>query len=541
MLFKGIEPSQQQQLHCTGTRRNVSNMRTSFLLAGAVFIGCLTTTTTTLVGAFAPVLLLSRTPRFATKITPSDKTKAIIVATLNAPEKKPCSAVCIHPQKDEILRMATTRSYLQRRTALMSTSKHNIQESSNNALVDCWLSRLTTAFPVFVLSAAVLGLVRPDLLMWVNRGSTVTAMLAAVMCGTGLTLQKEDFAAVLAKPANRLAVPLGVVCQFAIMPLTAFGVGKALLLKGTTESAVSQALFLGLCLVGCSPGGTASNLVSLIAGADVALSVILTTCSTLAAVVMTPLLVKLLVGSTIATTTTTASSVSISGMALCAATAKVVLLPVFCGMFLKAKTPRIADAVSRFTPFCSVLLVSLICGGVVAQTAPLLVSSPASLVCATTAAAAGATATTGGSGLRLAMIALGLTTASPLASILAFPLVFGSGNGAAAAAAATTTATAGAVGLPVVVTSVLLLHLIGFGVGYLVPKILYPGKEKTARTISIEVGMQNSALAVVLARSIPGLHPAASLPGALSATVHSCLGSLLAAGWRLQGTPKEDE
>lgn len=393
---------------------------------------------------------------------------------------------------------------------------------------DRWLSRLTTAFPFFVLSAAILGLRRPETLLWVNRGSTVTAMLAAVMCGTGLTLQKQDFQTVLDKPANRLAVPLGVACQFGIMPLAAFAVGKALLLTGT-ESTVKSALFLGLCLVGCSPGGTASNLVSLIAGADVALSVILTTCSTLAAVVMTPLLVKLLMGKN--SLAVGATDVNISGMALCVATAKVVLLPVVAGMFLKARAPKLANTASRFTPFASVLLVSLICGGVVAQTAPLL---------STTGMRAVGTAVSGstGVGLPFAVAALGLTSAVPWASVISLPALFFLSKKFASPAA---TVADEAVGLPLVILSVVLLHSIGFALGYAIPKILYPNKEKTARTISIEVGMQNSALAVVLARSIPGIHPAASLPGALSATVHSCLGSILAAVWRLRGTPKDDD
>jgi BASS family bile acid:Na+ symporter len=64
-----------------------------------------------------------------------------------------------------------------------------------------------------------------------------------------------------------------------------------------------------------------------------------------------------------------------------------------------------------------------------------------------------------------------------------------------------------------------------------VPKFGLGFNEKTCRTISIETGMQNSALAVVLARSI-GAPSIASLPGALSATAHSCLGSILAAYWR---------
>jgi predicted Na+-dependent transporter len=97
------------------------------------------------------------------------------------------------------------------------------------------------------------------------------------------------------------------------MPFAAWGIGKTFLLPQATAAAsvaataataaaggdqVRSALFLGLCLVGCSPGGTASNLVSLIANADVALSVILTACSTMLAVVHT--LIGPLVGSNIA-------------------------------------------------------------------------------------------------------------------------------------------------------------------------------------------------------------------------------------------------
>ena len=66
----------------------------------------------------------------------------------------------------------------------------------------------------------------------------------------------------------------------------------------------------------------------------------------------------------------------------------------------------------------------------------------------------------------------------------------------------------------------------------MVPKKVFRFSERTARTISIETGMQNSALAVVLAKSI-GADQISYLPGALSATAHSCLGSALAAYWRV--------
>lgn len=337
-------------------------------------------------------------------------------------------------------------------TSIGSDTKEDMAISTNR--LDDILSSLTSAFPFFVLGAATLGIYRPSTLMWTNRGNTITLMLALVMCGTGLTLTKDDFTVVLRK--NLGAVPAGVLCQFLIMPMTAFAIGKALFLRSSVP--YGNSLFLGLCLVGCSPGGTASNLVSLIAKADVALSVLLTSCSTILASIATPLLVKLLVGSTIA----------ISGWTLCTATARVVLLPVLLGMIVNSKAPNLASRISRFMPFCSVVLVALICGGVVAENASLLFS---------------------------------------------------------------TTSSSGAALIPRIVSAVLGLHCIGFLAGYFVPRRGLGFGERTSRTISIETGMQNSALAVVLARSI-GAPSIASLPGAISATVHSCLGSILAAYWR---------
>jgi BASS family bile acid:Na+ symporter len=332
-----------------------------------------------------------------------------------------------------------------------STESDEKVSKAETRKLDAILSRLTSAFPLFVLGSAIAGFLVPSTLEWVNRGEIISLMLACVMLGTGMTLEKRDFTEVLAR--NFASVPAGVLCQFCIMPATAFVVGRTMLLDA--DPVLGPALFLGLALVGCSPGGTASNLVSLIARADVALSVLLTSCSTILAAIATPLLVKLLVGKT----------VRLSGMALCSATARVVLMPVILGMFLNAMAPDFSRYISRFTPFASVLLVSLICGGVVSNNAPSLFGSSSTSL------------------------------------------------------------------LPRIIGSVLSLHTIGFLLGYLVPRLGLRYSEKTARTISIETGMQNSALAVVLVQSI-GAHPLAALPGALSATTHSCLGSILAAYWR---------
>lgn len=172
-----------------------------------------------------------------------------------------------------------------------------------------------------------------------------------VMLGTGMTLERSDFTTILTSKKQRTSIPIGVLCQFALMPLSASFIGRTFLLPyhdPQTLQHVGKHLFLGLVLVGCSPGGTASNLVSLIAGADVALSVLLTSCSTVLASIITPLLTKFIIGST----------VPVSGLALCVACARVVLAPVTVGVMLNEYQPRLCKWVStsRFVHICIVFI-----------------------------------------------------------------------------------------------------------------------------------------------------------------------------------------
>jgi len=234
------------------------------------------------------------------------------------------------------------------------------------------------------------------------------------------------------------------------MPFTAALIAKA--------ASLPTDLATGLILVGCAPGGTASNLVSLIANADVALSVLMTLCSTLAAVFLTPLLTSLLAG----------SYVKVKAAELVVSTAQVVLAPVAIGLALNTKFPSQCKKVSVYTPFASVLSVAAICGTVAAGNAK------------------------------------GFALTADVVKKL--------------------------------VLSVIALHTAGFGLGYFFAKSKLVGaSEQQARTISIETGMQNSALAVVLAQHMPN-SLLTSLPGALSATTHSVLGSCCAAVWRSKPT-----
>ena len=87
---------------------------------------------------------------------------------------------------------------------------------------------------------------------------------------------------------------------------------------------------------------------------------------------------------------------------------------------------------------------------------------------------------------------------------------------------------------PLLLLAGLLLHGGGFLLGWLIPALARQ-PQAVRRTVSIEVGMQNSGLAVVLARSGFAASPLTALPGAISAVVHAVLGSLLAGWWRRRG------
>ena len=209
------------------------------------------------------------------------------------------------------------------------------------------LERLANAFPVWVAAACSLALIEPTLLAWF-KGEAIVIGLAVIMLGMGMTLSLADFQRVASRP---LAVVVGVVAQFLIMPAAGLAIATGLGLE--TPFAV------GLILVACCPGGTASNVVTLIARADVALSVVMTTCSTMAAVVLTPLLTALLAGQLV--------DVDIWGLLF--STLQVVILPVAAGVAVNRFFPRTVSHILPVAPLVSVLVIALICGSIIGQNA----------------------------------------------------------------------------------------------------------------------------------------------------------------------------
>ena len=108
------------------------------------------------------------------------------------------------------------------------------------------------------------------------------------MLSMGITLTPQDFIDVAKQPG---AVGMQFSLCYAVMPLLAFGLAKAFNL--------SPALLAGMVLVGSINGGQASNLCTYIAKGNVALSVLMTTATTIGAIFMTPVICKALLGAVV--------------------------------------------------------------------------------------------------------------------------------------------------------------------------------------------------------------------------------------------------
>jgi bile acid:Na+ symporter, BASS family len=207
------------------------------------------------------------------------------------------------------------------------------------------LNTLTNLFPVWVLIGGVIAMLHPPCFIWF-RGQAIVWGLAIIMLGMGVTLSVADFKRVLSMPR---AIATGFFAQFLIMPFLGWGIAHVLKLD--------TAFAVGLILVACCPGGTASNVVTYLARANVALSVLMTMSTTFGAIVLTPLLTKWLAG----------TYIDVNGWALFLDVVKVVLAPLLLGLALHHAAPRVVTRVLPAMPLVSVLTIVLIVSSVIGQ------------------------------------------------------------------------------------------------------------------------------------------------------------------------------
>jgi len=319
------------------------------------------------------------------------------------------------------------------------------------------LEKITRHFAALTVLGVALAWLHPPLFTWITDGSVriagqpmLSIALGLIMLAMGLTLTFEDYRRLAKLPR---AVAIGVGLQFTIMPLSGWAIARVLDLEA--------GLAVGLILVACCPGGTASNIVAYLARGNVALSVTMTMLSTLAAIALTPLLTGELAG----------AYVEIDRWNLLRTMIAIVAVPVIAGTLLNRLFPRAASAVSSVLPLIAIVLVIAIVGGIVGGAKAQIASHAGELLLAT-----------------------------------------------------------------------FVLHAIGFGLGLGLARLFGLG-EAEQRTVSIEVGMQNSGLGSGLAKTPAFAAQFASaaqaalapVPAAISAVWHVLIGSLLASWWRRRG------
>ncbi|MCY4042845.1 MAG: bile acid:sodium symporter family protein [Candidatus Dadabacteria bacterium] len=293
----------------------------------------------------------------------------------------------------------------------------------------------TALLPAGAVAVSAVAYFYPALMS--GLGGLIVPLLGVVMLGMGMTLSPADFVEIARRPRP---VAAGACLQFLLMPLLAWIAGSL--------AGLPPELVVGIVLVGACPGGTASNVICYLARGDVALSIALTTVSTVASVFLTPFLTWLYAGQTVA--------VPVWDMMF--NIARIVLLPVCAGVLINHRFGDRLAAARRFFPYLSVAAIILIIGIVVSKT-----------------------------GARLKIAA------------------------------------------PPLIAAVCLHNLLGLSCGYYAGKLLGYNR-RVCRTFAIEVGMQNSGLAIALAHlaKFPAL---AALPGAVFSVWHNVSGSVVAAVW----------
>lgn len=310
-------------------------------------------------------------------------------------------------------------------------------DTKKRSVEDATAMRAVTVFPILIIAAALWAFFSPDTAKVLTPH--VTIMLGVIMFGMGLTLTLPDFKLVLTRP---LPILVGVLAQYIIMP--------ALAMIIVTILNLPDPIAVGVILVGCAPGGTSSNVISYLSKADVALSVTMTSISTLLAPLLTPILTLWLAGARM--------SLDAGQMAL--DIVKMVLVPVIGGLLLRLIFPKMINKILPVMPWVSTLGIA----GVVAGVVP------------------------------------GSVNAIKSAGLLIF-------------------------------LAVILHNVLGYLVGYFAAK-LCRSSNKVSRTISVEVGMQNSGMAATLAKHHFAATPETALPGALFSIWHNLSGAVISLLYR---------
>ena len=264
-------------------------------------------------------------------------------------------------------------------------------------------------------------------------GFLIIPLLGFIMLGMGATLSVKDFVQAAKNPR---AVLIGLLLQFTLMPALAYLTGKI--------TGLPHDQFIGLVMVGCVAGGTASNVITYLAGGNVALSITMTACSTAAGVVITPIVSSLFLG----------KIVDVPAAEMLKSIVYVVVIPVSLGLGINRIFRKHSAILEKSCPIISVAAIIFVIGIIVSLNVKTLYSCG-----------------------------------------------------------------------PLVMLAVIIHNALGMLAGYFFARLLKCDK-KSAVTIAIEVGMQNSGLAAAISGKFFGA--ATALPGAIFSIWHNISGAILA-------------
>ncbi|MDR7132126.1 BASS family bile acid:Na+ symporter [Algoriphagus sp. 4150] len=198
------------------------------------------------------------------------------------------------------------------------------------------------AYSMMIFGSVALALYFPH--YFIEYGSfklsgLIVPLIQIIMFGMGTSMSIKDFLGVVKMPKGVL---IGVLCQFTIMPFIGFSLANM--------SGFSPEIAAGIILIGCSPSGMASNVMSYLARANLALSITVTSVTTLLAPFVTPFLMGWLAG----------EFVAIDVMDMMFSIVKMVIIPIGAGLifnyFLQGKAKWLDDLM----PIISMAAIALI-------------------------------------------------------------------------------------------------------------------------------------------------------------------------------------
>mgnify|MGYP001255402664 CR=1 FL=1 len=362
------------------------------------------------------------------------------------------------------------------------------------------------AFTVWVFAFVTASMFYPDAFgKWFgyDLGKLIVPLIQIIMFGMGTTLSLADFARVFKMP---WPVFIGMVLQFSVMPLAGYTVAK---LFGFPPEIAA-----GIVLVGACPGGVASNLMAYLAGGDVALSVTMTSCSTLLSPLMTPLMMKLLAGQLI----------KVQFVAMMLSIVNMIIVPVLAGLIAN----RILYSKSRWANRKGLLSVLAAAGfGVAVLTIALYSRLPDFIVSFRDGIIIG-TALIGAVAMTKLIVSLVLGRSGnwmdrvlPVVSMAGICLIIA----IITAQSREDLLTVGAL----LIAAVIIHNSVGYILGYWLSRLVRLD-ERTCRTVAIEVGLQNGGMASALAVKVLGSNAAALAP-AIFGPWMNISGSVLATWW----------